>query len=1666
MKLAAPLLAALAAFIIAAPASAAELFIDNYDATSNQTPNDQITNPGRQFGTLATLGYLQAGSVQIGNTTAYPANTPSVAGDDLLVAGGSAYVNYNFSNQTRPLVITFRGLVDGSSNDPNNWVAFSVGDNTVQWVNGATVSSILFRANGGTQLFDNGSATVGASGFAPGLDAWTDYKIVLSDTAGTGSAWGTGGSRADYYANGSFMGTMAISQLTASEGYIGFSSYGIVGYDDLKIQTVITPATNSWNTGDGIWDTSTANWSSPTIWTNCDDAVFSNTATASIVTLSSGLFSGSAVVGNGGNNANYTFTGDSLSATTFRVQGEGSNALNTAGYPLTTLDNATVTVSGDMGVGRAQLVISGNSTVIANRIGGAGMTGIVSADWGQVTIQDTANVTAINGIVGGTQAWGLNLNGGTLTTKGIDYGPHSHFGTVNLNFNGTLVKANQDNANFITASGGLDFNPEIKAGGARIDTNGYAIGIGVPLQGSGALTKSGSGTLALASTNTYTGTTTVNAGTLQVGGSLGGAVTVDAAGTLAPGPSGGIGSLTLASPLTVAGKLSFRIDRSNSQNADLITAPSLALAGILVVNNIGPALQNGDSFKLFDISGSFTRSQMTFSLPALSSGLTWDFGNLPTTGILKVVLMSNVIGSPNWPQLLPAQLQAVRDAGFSNATINPGTYDMPDTAGFLFDSWTNFTIDATGAVFTVGTQRAFWLRNCTNVTLRGAVIRPRIYPFTQGRVLEKGIDSDGVAYAVWRISTGYRDEYRPDAYSLAINAVDQTTRKIDFGTGDLYSNPADVTYRSDGSWKIRFPGRTLQLKVNDWLVARYGSQDHAVLLDNSTNCTIESVTSQSGGFATFFEGGGGGNHLLSCRIEPSPVIPSGGTELPVVSCAADGVHTVNTYPGLHVENCVFTGVLLDDCIAIHGYYRHVLSAAGNTMIYDDIRGWGLGMFKVGDPVRISAGNGFFAQAICTAHEDLGGGNYRLSIDQTLSIPVGAYISNPKYNGDGFRIINSQLGGTRSRVIFTKADNGTISGCTLQKAGTAVLIGPESGQDESDYCWNVTVENNVIDDCVNSIIVTADGAKGNKNIVIRNNTITRTSGISLEGCDGATISGNSLDTPTAAEAIRLENSTNITLANNLVAYAPGCNNMLGMGSDVTSVQGIANGVFYSGRAYTFSNSLSGLLLAHPFSNAVGATLQQYSNGNPSSRWILQPDGNGHCKIVSAATGLVVGVNESSSSAAPLILETSGPGQGQRWTLTPVGTSAIKLVNQLSGFAATVQTASLAETVTQLADTSAVGQLWTPAQDDPPVAAAQDVTTPEDTAKAITLAGTDLQGSPLTYVIVNQPAGGTLSGTAPNLTYTPNANFNGTDGFTFKVNNGSLDSPPATVPITVSAVNDAPVFAVNPFATAGATESLAYTGQTLAGKATDADAGDTITFSKVSGPAWLAVAPNGVLSGTPPTGSAGLNTFSVRATDSASATATATLQITVTGPPLPLPWLKGDIGTGMLAGSVTHNAGIFTQAGSGIIGSTSDKLNFAYQTLTGDGEIIARISVLQDTGTSSRVGLMIRDTLAANSKHIFMGMTGTNAYRWVRRTTTGGNTTSSNSSTGTVPNTWVRLVRAGTTITAYKSSNGTTWTSVGSTTGTTFASTCYIGLAVSSGSNTTLNTSQFSNVTVNP
>src|SRR5581483_12009402 len=125
---------------------------------------------------------------------------------------------------------------------------------------------------------------------------------------------------------------------------------------------------------------------------------------------------------------------------------------------------------------------------------------------------------------------------------------------------------------------------------------------------------------------------------------------------------------------------------------------------------------------------------------------------------------------------------------------------------------------------------------------------------------------------------------------------------------------------------------------------------------------------------------------------------------------------------------------------------------------------------------------------------------------------------------------------------------------------------------------------------------------------------------------------------------------------------------------------------------------------------------------------------------------------------------------------------------------------------------------------PTATAQQVTANEDTPKQITLAGSDPDNNTLNFVIVAPPQHGALSGTAPNLTYTPAANYNGSDSFSFKVNDGTVDSAAATVSLTINPVNDAPVLTVPGAQTVNEGQPLSFSIT-----ASDVDTGQTKTFS---------------------------------------------------------------------------------------------------------------------------------------------------------------------------------------------------------------------------------------------
>jgi RHS repeat-associated protein len=94
-------------------------------------------------------------------------------------------------------------------------------------------------------------------------------------------------------------------------------------------------------------------------------------------------------------------------------------------------------------------------------------------------------------------------------------------------------------------------------------------------------------------------------------------------------------------------------------------------------------------------------------------------------------------------------------------------------------------------------------------------------------------------------------------------------------------------------------------------------------------------------------------------------------------------------------------------------------------------------------------------------------------------------------------------------------------------------------------------------------------------------------------------------------------------------------------------------------------------------------------------------------------------------------------------------------------------------------------------DAPMADAQSVGLSEDAETLITLSGSDVEGDALNYHLLSLPTNGVLLPTPTNFIYRANPNFHGSDGFTFKANDGRLDSLPAQVSITVTSINDAPI-----------------------------------------------------------------------------------------------------------------------------------------------------------------------------------------------------------------------------------------------------------------------------------
>ena len=643
----------------------------NWKLITGGTATDYIQGDSVTFDDSATVAH-NAVSISAANVspTATIFNNSSVSytvGGSFGIAAGSLAVNGGGTVNLNTLN-TYSGSTTVSSSSTLN-LGGSLGSTVISVGSGSTLAESSGGVIGGSaSIANSGTASLaGANNYSGGTTLSAGQLNINNGGDATHSAIGTG-------------------PLTISGGTIDNTSSGDV--------TVSPAIGQNWN-GDFTYAGSAHNLNlgngAVTLGANRQVTVSANTLTV-----------GGAIGGS------------------FGLTKNGNGTLTLAGvntYSGKTIMNAgTVSIGAESGIGATP------GSTVADQLtldGGAlKTTGSISLNAKRGITIGAVNGGTINVDSGTTLTYNYLLAGGALTKGGagtltLAYGTsdHTYSGLV-LN-DGTLImgKSSALGAGVVLINGGRIGNNSVNT--TRTPTNAVilngdlAIGVAstdgafvftgpwtltnsshsitvdtansVTISGaigenggSYGLTKAGSGLLILSGSNAYTGTTTVNHGTLRVSGSIStgpvtvnggsltgagtnsGAVTVNSGGTLAPGTST-IGTLTLGSTLSLAGNANFRINKSGATltSDQVVGATSITAGGTLTVisNANSSAFVANNSFTLFN-SGMGSSWFSSVSLPPLGTGLTWNTNGLATSGVLAVytftttpLLMSTPVGT-------------------------------------------------------------------------------------------------------------------------------------------------------------------------------------------------------------------------------------------------------------------------------------------------------------------------------------------------------------------------------------------------------------------------------------------------------------------------------------------------------------------------------------------------------------------------------------------------------------------------------------------------------------------------------------------------------------------------------------------------------------------------------------------------------------------------------------------------------------------------------------------------------------------------------------------------------------------------------------------------------------------------------------------------------------
>ena len=618
----------------------------NWQLITGSTATDYIPGDSVTFDDSATVAH-NAVNISAANVspTATIFNNSSVsytvggsfgiAAGTLIVNGGGT-VNLNTPN-------TYSGSTTISSSSTLN-LGGSLGSTAISVGSGSALSETAGGVIGGSaSLASSGSTTLaGANTYSGGTTLSAGQLNINNGGDATHSAIGTGaltisGGTIDNTSSGDVSLSPAITQNWNSDFTYAGSVHNLnlgTGAVTLAANRQVTVSTNTLTVGGAIGGSYSLTKAGNGTLTLSGVNTYSGKTIVNVGTVNVSADSGLGTAPGSLVADQLTLNGGTLSVPTgFTMSNKRGITLGASGGTIDVAGGQTLTYS---------VLLNGPGSLTKNGAGTLDLS-YSSADSTFNGLILNNGTIAINKSNIGAGSGTVTINGGGIRTDSATV--RSPGNPVVLNGDVTLGASGTTNLNF-TGNWTITNSSHI----VTVDTITATIAaIGEDAGGRG-LTKAGTGKLVLATANTYSGNTTISSGTLLVNGSIGsgavavnadaalggsgtisGAVTVDASGTLRPGLGGtDTTTLTIGGALTLSGTNLFALNRANAQNASKVAGSVSVSGGVLTVTNVGSALVDGDSFTLYTVapSGTFAAT----NLPAISETGTnwWTINNYQT----------------------------------------------------------------------------------------------------------------------------------------------------------------------------------------------------------------------------------------------------------------------------------------------------------------------------------------------------------------------------------------------------------------------------------------------------------------------------------------------------------------------------------------------------------------------------------------------------------------------------------------------------------------------------------------------------------------------------------------------------------------------------------------------------------------------------------------------------------------------------------------------------------------------------------------------------------------------------------------------------------------------------------------------------------------------------